>query len=578
MKIGKKLFFGIVFCFTFLLFSNSAQAATLSFSPSSKAVDVGDIINVSVYLNTANQAVNNVDAVINFPKDLLEIVSVSKSGSVFSIWVEEPTFSNSGRISFNGGIPNPGFNGASGKMIGIVFKAKSKGNASVVISSASIRANDGLGTDVLTGTGQAQFNLVEKEVVATKPEIPEKPEEKAIVNKIITPTISSLTHPDSNKWYSNKEVSLSWLLTNNTTGARLLLNENPTATPSVSYTPAIGQKTLPDVEDGIWYFHAQLRNTTGWGDVAHFKFQIDTEKPEYFNIKFAEVADASDPVAKLILDATDKTSGISHYEISINGETPIIWQDDGSHIFITPSMMLGKHLFIVKAYDKAGNYLTNSVELTISAIDTPKFLEYPKELENGSTLTVRGITYPNSELTIWVQRNEEEPVSAGVKSDNLGKFAYTAERKVEDGIYRIWAQVQTLNGARSNASDKINIAVKQLPIVKVGYKIINIISLGIVIFALIILLIFIGVYSWRKFLILKRKILKETSDVENLLHQAFSSLREEVVAQIKLLERTKNKRELTKEENKIIKRLKKHLNDAEKNLGKELNDIKKEIK
>ena len=123
---------------------SEASAATLYFSPSSGNFSVGNILTTSVLVNTQSQAINNSDAVINFPASLLEVVSVSKSGSVFSLWVEEPAFSNSaGTITFNGGLPTPGFNGTAGKIVNIVFRVKSAGSASLIFSSAAVRANDG---------------------------------------------------------------------------------------------------------------------------------------------------------------------------------------------------------------------------------------------------------------------------------------------------------------------------------------------------------------------------------------------------------------------------------------------------
>ncbi|GAI35186.1 unnamed protein product, partial [marine sediment metagenome] len=43
--------------------------------------------------------------------DKLEVLNISKENSIFTLWPEEPIFSNSaGEISFSGGTPHPGFN------------------------------------------------------------------------------------------------------------------------------------------------------------------------------------------------------------------------------------------------------------------------------------------------------------------------------------------------------------------------------------------------------------------------------------------------------------------------------------
>ncbi len=145
----------------FLSFTEKANAATLSFSPSTASVPAGSTVSVKVVVNTEGVAINNAEAIIQFPSNLLEVVSVSKNSSVFSLWVEEPTFSNSsGTVKFNGGVPNPGFNGSNGSLVSITFRAKAVGNANVRFTSSSVLANDGQGTNVLSGTGQANFSVV----------------------------------------------------------------------------------------------------------------------------------------------------------------------------------------------------------------------------------------------------------------------------------------------------------------------------------------------------------------------------------------------------------------------------------
>jgi hypothetical protein len=160
-KKNKTLFF-FIFLFIFFCRVDFAQAASLYFSPSSKTVNVGDIVKISVVLNTSGETINNAEATVSFPTEMLEVVSIAK-GSVFSLWVEEPSFSNNaGSVSFNGGIPTPGYAGSAGNLISITFRAKKSGTASIYFASGAARANDGLGTDVLAGMGQALLTLVEK--------------------------------------------------------------------------------------------------------------------------------------------------------------------------------------------------------------------------------------------------------------------------------------------------------------------------------------------------------------------------------------------------------------------------------
>jgi hypothetical protein len=161
-KNPNKRLFLVIFFFLFFYCASTAQAASMYFYPASKTVNVGDIIKVSVVVNTAGEAINNAEANISFPSEMLDVASISK-GSVFSLWVEEPSFSNAaGTVSFNGGVPTPGYNGSAGTLLSITFRAKKAGTASVYFAAGAVRANDGIGTDVLNGMGQASFTLVDK--------------------------------------------------------------------------------------------------------------------------------------------------------------------------------------------------------------------------------------------------------------------------------------------------------------------------------------------------------------------------------------------------------------------------------
>ena len=85
-------------------------------------------------------------------------------------------------------------------------------------------------------------------------------------------------------------------------------------------------------------------------------------------------------------------------------------------------------------------------------------------------------------------------------------------------------------------------------------------------------------YSWRRFSLLRKRLRKEVGEAESALHKAFDLLKEDIREQVKMFEKTKTKRELTEEEEKVIKQFKKHLDIAEKFVKKEIEDIEKEIK
>ena len=306
-----------------------AYAASLYFSPSSSSYTVGSTIPLNVYVASIDQAMNAASGVISFPPDKLEVASISKGGSIITLWVHEPSFSNrTGKINFEGIVLSPGFIGDDGKAITINFKVKAAGNAVLDFSSGSVLANDGQGTNILTRLGTANLSLG-----GAASQAPESTTPAELIGTPTAPKISSPTHPDTNKWYALNDAKFTWPLPADVVASRLLAGGAPQSVPTITYIPAINSKEVSDLADGVWYFHVRLKNKAGWGGISHFRFQIDTEKPSSFDIQEISRKDKTDPRARFKFNAKDKTSGIDHYEVQIDegGQQP--WKDDGSGVY-----------------------------------------------------------------------------------------------------------------------------------------------------------------------------------------------------------------------------------------------------
>jgi len=127
----------------------SAGQASLFIAPAGGIYKAGELFSVLVDVNTGGQAINAATAQINFDNSRLEVSSVGFARSVFSLWTEEPKFSNpAGTIRFSGGLPSPGFTGSSGAIARITFKTIASGKAEVAFVSGSVLANDGKGTNI----------------------------------------------------------------------------------------------------------------------------------------------------------------------------------------------------------------------------------------------------------------------------------------------------------------------------------------------------------------------------------------------------------------------------------------------
>ncbi len=302
----------------FVLSSTSAQAATLKLNADAASVSAGDTITLNIVLNSEGVAVNNAEATISFPVDLLDILSISKSGSIFSLWVEEPYFSNTtGVITLNGGVPTPGFNGSNGPVVSIVAKAKKKGQAEFVFSNASVRANDGLGTDVLSSKQGKIITIVDKEKPAPVPVVEPVTEVKPSPVSTVALQINSPTHPNQDQWYKDVDPLFRWDVDGSVDAVQTAIDNTPRGNPRVTYSPAVEEKLVKNLKDGIWYFKVRARTDGVWGPVSTYITRVDTTSPVKKEVTFTY--DDTKKVLAINSRITDETSGLDRYEIFING-------------------------------------------------------------------------------------------------------------------------------------------------------------------------------------------------------------------------------------------------------------------
>ena len=161
--ISFMLFLVLVSCFLFnasLVQPVMAQEASFYLWPLKGNYNVGQTFPVDVMVNVEGISMNAAQAKIYFPPDKLKVIRISKSNSIFSLWVQEPIFSNSkGEISFIGGLPSPGFIGRAGKIFTIYFYAETTGEAKVSFSGEKILANDPWGTNIFSFSQEGIYSI-----------------------------------------------------------------------------------------------------------------------------------------------------------------------------------------------------------------------------------------------------------------------------------------------------------------------------------------------------------------------------------------------------------------------------------
>jgi len=565
-----------IIVFAFWPASRKLNAAMLYFSPSSGDFSVGNIINIDVLVNTGGVAINNAEVSIAFPTDLLSVVSISKTNSIFSLWVEEPSFSNNaGLIILNGGLPTPGFTGTAGKILSIIFRAKKEGTVSVLFSSAAVRANDGLGTNILTNIGGGSYTLSAREISPVSPGEEEYIPPSTPGQTPAAPVVSSLTHPDPEKWYSNNSPEFNWRLPSDATGVSLLLHKNAIGDPGSISDGLIESKKFENVEDGIWYFHIKFRNGYGWGEITHRKFLIDTRPPEPFSVIIDNKNDATNPCPAFLFEATDSLSGIEYYEVKINGEkattTP---QNIKDNPYQPLPLAPGKYDVEVKAYDKAGNNTSALTEFEISPIKGVEITKIPISIRIGETLEIEGKAEPEITVRIYIQKLEKEPVLEKVKADLTGKFVLSYDKSLSKGDYVVWAQAEDKRGALSEPTKKYELEVGLPAFLKFGKIAIDYLTTMITLIILIVGAFAVIFYTWYRVSLWRKKLRRETKEVDQAVSSAFKTLREEVQEQIEYLD---GKPGVTKGEKKVRDKLKEALDISEQFIEKEIKDVEKEL-
>ncbi len=532
----------------FLVAPIGVHGATISIAPSASSVSVGNIVTVNVMVNTTGVAVNNAEAVVQFPTEFLEVVSVNKNSSIFSLWVEEPTFSNyTGKVSFNGGIATPGYTGANGVMATITFKTKKAGTASVLFTDASVRANDGLGTNVLTNKNMGTITILAPQVPVPVPieTTPTSPLSTA-------PIITSPTHPDQNKWYALSDATFNWKIPNTATSIQTLYNKIPNSIPTVTYGSTVLSKTISELSDNVFYFHVRYFDAGKWSPIAHYRFNVDTTPPELFVPSVSSV----DNKNSITLDAQDLTSGMDYYTVRIDGGESISLKKDElpNNQYILPTVSGGMHTIVVTAYDRAGNkrevtvpfnnpFMLSAPELSLSAYAITK----------GDPVTILGKTdYPESQVEVTVALGGDIIKKYLPQVAQDGTFSVVINSVTTVGVLDIFAVTIFPDKGLSQPSETLHL--------KVANKNIFIFTLtlywlvfGIFWFIILLLIAFIG---WYKYFRLKRKIERGIQYPAEGVYNTVLLLKKELDKQFKVLERVKDEGSLSRTDEIALNQIK----------------------
>ncbi len=472
---------------------SSAQAATLVLLPVSFEIGVGEKITVEFRVDSEGVSFNAAQAVVRFPKDTLEVVSVDKTGSAFNFWLEEPNFSNTdGIISFIGGTPY-GVSGGSIQILKVVFVAKGSGSGIITLADAAITASDGSGTNILSKTVDAAFAVTAEKETPSAPEVPATPEAPAApvvlaptqivrtpvpTGKLpLKPVLKVPLYPDDIEWSNlTSQFNVSWDLPADITGVSTALNQQPVFLPRKS-EGLFDNKDFAALLDGAQYLHVSFRNNIGWGPAAHYRLAIDTQPPLGFEFAVVEGEATDNPAPTLQFKTNDALSGLKEYQLRIgDGDLIKIPAAEFAGSFKLPLQAPGEKRVLVRAVDQAGNSIENSIDIEIIPIASPTITFVPRELfpEDEQGLVVKGTALPGVNVLIEAHRllsgGKGEVVAQGTaRADDQGNWDFNFGRQqFRNGRYIVTAQSQDERGALSLVVESPEVRVKNKPIFQIG--------------------------------------------------------------------------------------------------------------
>jgi len=385
--------FLILFFALFVAFAAHTFAADILMSPSLGTYTKGQSFTVSVRLDPKGKSVNAVESTLTFDTSKLSVVSVSKTGSIFSLWTTEPTFSNTlGTVQFGGGSPTP-FSTAS-QLVSITFQANAEGTAAVDFKKASVLAADGLGTDVYGASVKGSYTIGGATTPTPTPETPTTPktepaqtldtnDEEETSDTIAfgdpprAPDVGSKVFLDQDTWYATSSGLFTWELPFDVTEMAMDMSTSSEFIPVTIIKPPVSEKLLTELElfDGVQYFTIQYRNQVGWGAIAHRKILVDTEPPAPFTID-VRAGNSTSSFPTLSFDAKDYTSGIDRYDLTIANREPVIVTPDEARLgYLITALEDGTYTVRVTAFDKAGNKIESTTPILITSGWKPASLE-----------------------------------------------------------------------------------------------------------------------------------------------------------------------------------------------------------
>lgn len=328
--LAESLFIVFVF-FRFVAGNVFAATPNLTIVPPIGLIRTGDTVAMTMRVDSGGENMNAVEGVLSYPTDRLRFVRADREQSIFPLWTEEPTADTAkGIITFTGGRPN-GIVADNAALFTVYFEALEGGEAALSFDAqrSALYAHDGNGTKIPISPTSATFTITD-----------------SLVEGIL---LSSSTHPKTDSWSRGGRIDVAWSALSDAVYS-YDVSADSQHVPDDAPESAVGKVVYESKPDGIYYFVIKVRPSGGnWSAITQRRFLLDALPPEPFLIVHPDPSTV-DGADILTWSATDATSGIARYDLTVSGSQPVPVK---SPLTLNPAWM-GKTLTIT-AIDNAGN-------------------------------------------------------------------------------------------------------------------------------------------------------------------------------------------------------------------------------
>lgn len=326
--------------------------STLRFVPDSGIIYPSVKTDIAIRLLTGGEAINDVRATIQYDPKKLKVADILSVGSVCKPdgFLEKTIDNKAGLVKINcvTSTINPGFYEPEGTVAELAIVPLVEGGGSLkFVDKTQVLANDGLETNVLRSTTDAFYQITRQGLVSLdiKDTIP----------------VFSPSHPNSNHWYRQKSVELSWPVLKGGTYF-YVLNQTPDSIPDTNNASTTSDRLNTTLAtDGVYYFHIRSRSTSGkWGPASHFKILVDSTPPATPLIQNSAVKTNSGELVRFSFSGSDTTSGVQrNFYVRFDNGT---WFPTLPQLYV-PFFSGEKHTVSLRVFDNAGNFSDSSIDI-----------------------------------------------------------------------------------------------------------------------------------------------------------------------------------------------------------------------